>query len=541
MGLFKSLIAALSAQDKDQPASVPHSLLGLRAVVLDFETSGLSPQKGDRAVWFATATIANGGIERGLSLAVAGADGLGYYGDPPKSVARVERRQWAITLQEAIASCDVVIAHNAAFDAKFALAECEEASLSLPDTPWLCTMMLSQRLLPQLGNHRLETCLDHFSIDPGEPHRADDDAFATGSFFLRLVESASDSHSPSLEHLLSIGRVVPGNAPKFQRQRSGSLSFNLLENGESDTNMVSLEEYARLISAGDWPICEGLTLNQIPSLAHREAHEADRRSSYDSPETRMQNVELLFAAGCPGAAWQFGHLPSHFPGDGAMAHYRAGQTVLRRVRDLEIRDLEIVRTVLSYAREASSLKDGVKLMLRCSAEFDEWLAGMPACPDCSSRQQACECLTFRSAALDRMMNDLKYADLDALIALELADHNPEPGTAAAAIAGHLPRIRTSVPMRWVRLLERMAARAESTDAPDQAMTLFRRSLETGMASRFTYDRLSLLAERAHQFDLAADVAEVGSALEEPQSAAAEKLRKRAARCRAKTAGKTQQD
>lgn len=84
----------------------------------------------------------------------------------------------------------VVISHNITFDLSFIQRELEplgyKNQLSYIDT---CTY--GRRLLPTLPDHKLQTLLQYFEIDPGSAHRAYDDALATYNLFNSLRDEFS--------------------------------------------------------------------------------------------------------------------------------------------------------------------------------------------------------------------------------------------------------------------------------------------------------------------------------------------------------------
>jgi DNA polymerase III epsilon subunit family exonuclease len=83
----------------------------------------------------------------------------------------------------------VLVAHNAIFDVGFINHEIRSL---FPGrrmmNAHICTVSLSRRLLPELKSFRLVALAEHFAVPHGARHRAGDDARATASIFLRLLE-----------------------------------------------------------------------------------------------------------------------------------------------------------------------------------------------------------------------------------------------------------------------------------------------------------------------------------------------------------------
>ena len=83
----------------------------------------------------------------------------------------------------------VLVAHNAMFDMRFLNVEIEKVH---PDhkiaNPYLCTVRLGKKLVPEIENHKLATMSNYYGISLENHHRASDDAMATAKIFLKLLE-----------------------------------------------------------------------------------------------------------------------------------------------------------------------------------------------------------------------------------------------------------------------------------------------------------------------------------------------------------------
>ncbi len=89
----------------------------------------------------------------------------------------------------------VGIAHHAPFDMGFLMVDIERLGLPPPISPVLCTSLLSRRLIPESGNHRLGTLTRLLGLPEGQSHRALYDAETCLAValecFTRLGEAAS--------------------------------------------------------------------------------------------------------------------------------------------------------------------------------------------------------------------------------------------------------------------------------------------------------------------------------------------------------------
>ncbi len=71
---------------------------------------------------------------------------------------------------------DWMCAHNAGFDARVFGFEHARSEVAIPRSPFLCTLKLSRRHIPESPDHKLETLCQHLDLDDGVHHRALADA-----------------------------------------------------------------------------------------------------------------------------------------------------------------------------------------------------------------------------------------------------------------------------------------------------------------------------------------------------------------------------
>lgn len=170
-----------------------------RYAVIDFETSGLSPLQGDRALEIAAVIVENGGVrESWQSLMNPGIPVPAFItqltgittamvrnAPPPKQVmAEVAEFMGDATL----------VAHNASFDKKFWEHELDRIRIRQRPT-FLCTLLIARRLYPWADNHRLQTLVELHNIQPeGEYHRALADASVTAQLFIQMKKDLAALH-----------------------------------------------------------------------------------------------------------------------------------------------------------------------------------------------------------------------------------------------------------------------------------------------------------------------------------------------------------
>lgn len=151
--------------------------------IIDFETTGLNAKGTDRVVEVAVVHADQDGRVTGVwdTLVNPGRDvgATRIHGITAGDVMRAPTfAQIAPRLVELLAG-RVIVAHNAAFDTRFLVAELTRAGYEIdPPEHTICTMRLAKDLLPGAGRS-LRDCCDAFDIDLDDAHRASADALAT--------------------------------------------------------------------------------------------------------------------------------------------------------------------------------------------------------------------------------------------------------------------------------------------------------------------------------------------------------------------------
>ncbi len=149
--------------------------------VIDFETTGLSPAMGDRATEVAIVLVENGRVvDRFQSLMNAGVHIPAFItsltGISNAMLATAPSAASVMAEASRFVGSTPMVAHNAAFDRKFWVAELARAGLDAPQ-PFACTLLVSRRLYPQVPNHKLGSLVDYHRLPrTGAAHRALADA-----------------------------------------------------------------------------------------------------------------------------------------------------------------------------------------------------------------------------------------------------------------------------------------------------------------------------------------------------------------------------
>ena len=194
--------------------------------VIDFETTGISPDQGARATEVAIVLLEGGRVvDRFQSLMNAGTW-------VPPFITQLTGITNAM-VQAAPAAASVMaeaarfvgsapmVAHNAAFDRKFWQAELALAGLPAPQ-PFACTVLLSRRLYPQAPNHQLGVLVDYHGLPrTGQAHRALADAEMAAALLARMqhdLRTRWGVAAPDHDLLVQLQRCTKAAVPTLLAQ-----------------------------------------------------------------------------------------------------------------------------------------------------------------------------------------------------------------------------------------------------------------------------------------------------------------------------------
>lgn len=169
-------------------------------VMLDFETTGLSPGAGARITEVAALRIEDGRIvDRFVSLVNCGVR------VPPfiTSLTGITQRMVdaAPCVSEVVPELlrfigkDMLSAHNASFDEKFLLAESRGLGLTPQHQGLVCSLKLARRLFPGLPSYKLGALSSSLGIRfAGSAHRAEADAEVSAQVLIHIGEHLQRSY-----------------------------------------------------------------------------------------------------------------------------------------------------------------------------------------------------------------------------------------------------------------------------------------------------------------------------------------------------------
>lgn len=187
--------------------------------VIDFETTGLSPDKGSRAIEIAVVLVDEWTVSGTYQSLINPAQPI-----PPfiTSLTGISNEMVRGAPKAAQIRSDIlrltqgrhIVAHNASFDRKFWMNEF--ADVDRVKEAFICTMLISRRLYPWAPNHKLSTLSSCHEIKvKGDFHRALADASATAELLLRIQEDLKSltKEPVTAERLLRYQKTAIARAP----------------------------------------------------------------------------------------------------------------------------------------------------------------------------------------------------------------------------------------------------------------------------------------------------------------------------------------
>ncbi|MBL4630927.1 MAG: 3'-5' exonuclease [Paraglaciecola sp.] len=165
-------------------------------IVLDFETTGLSPNMGDRAIEIGAVRLEKGLVVNRFQALM----------NPGKRISPFIENYTGITnhMLSKAAPCDEVmhefadfmadsnlLAHNASFDKRFLDAELGRIDRQYTGL-FACSLLVSRRLYQQAPNHKLGSLIAYKNIpSEGDFHRALYDSEMTAKLWINMLDDIS--------------------------------------------------------------------------------------------------------------------------------------------------------------------------------------------------------------------------------------------------------------------------------------------------------------------------------------------------------------
>jgi DNA polymerase-3 subunit epsilon len=195
-------------------------------VVLDFETSGMSPDYGDRAIEIGAVRLEKGVVvdefqalmNPGFRISGFIESFTGISNQMLADAPRCEEimQQFADFLGDAN-----LLAHNASFDQRFLDSEMQFINRDY-EGEFCCSMLVSRRVFQDAPNHKLGTLVDYVGLPvDGQFHRALYDAQMTAGVWLALLDKIREDYrynSIDFNTMKKLSRISKKQVGKFLQE-----------------------------------------------------------------------------------------------------------------------------------------------------------------------------------------------------------------------------------------------------------------------------------------------------------------------------------
>jgi len=166
--------------------------MGNKYVVVDLETNGNSPKKGDRIIQFAAVVIEDGKIVEEYSSLLNPLQPISPFIEELTGIndEMVESAPLFEEVAEKVQSLlkdAYFVAHNVMFDLTFLSDELEQAGFEAFYGPIIDTVEMARILFPTADSYKLTDLAIQENIEHNRPHQADSDAYVTAELLLIML------------------------------------------------------------------------------------------------------------------------------------------------------------------------------------------------------------------------------------------------------------------------------------------------------------------------------------------------------------------
>ncbi|NDP59131.1 MAG: 3'-5' exonuclease [Oxalobacteraceae bacterium] len=193
-------------------------------VMMDFETTGMSPALGDRVTEVAALRIVGGVVvDRFVSLINCDVRISPFIsqltGITQAMVDRAPPVEQVMPELVRFIGSDALAAHNVSFDEKFLLAESARLGIVPAHAGVICSVKLSRRVFPGLRSYALGALANSLGIRfKGTAHRAEADAEVASALMLHIAAHLGDHYGireVDPRFLQQINRLTAAKVPAF--------------------------------------------------------------------------------------------------------------------------------------------------------------------------------------------------------------------------------------------------------------------------------------------------------------------------------------
>lgn len=174
--------------------------------IVDIETTGHSPAKGDRMIQFAVVFVRDWKIQSTFSTFIQPGKKIPFFIQDLTNISDEDVKDAPIfeavagKIYDMLEDC-IFVAHNTNFDLSFVQAEFKRIGFPIWKGKKMDTVELSRLLFPTSYSYKLQDITQERGIELTNAHRADDDAYATAELFIECMKEIEKLPIQTLEHI----------------------------------------------------------------------------------------------------------------------------------------------------------------------------------------------------------------------------------------------------------------------------------------------------------------------------------------------------
>lgn len=197
-------------------------------IVLDFETTGLSPNMGDRAIEIGAVRLVNGEIRDTFQRLMNPGFRVSGFIESYTGITNTMLSQAASTEEVMSEFADFIgdsplVAHNASFDKRFLEAELDRINTGYGGQ-FACSMLIARRLIQDAPTHKLGDLVRFKQIaNDGTFHRALADSQMTARLWMLMLQDLADKgiDQPSYTLMQTIAKTSKQAIPALLMRSAG--------------------------------------------------------------------------------------------------------------------------------------------------------------------------------------------------------------------------------------------------------------------------------------------------------------------------------
>ncbi len=199
-------------------------------IVLDFETTGLSPDQGDRAIEIGAVKLVDGEVSDTFQQLMYPGKRINSFIEDYTGISNnmlTNAPPCASVMREFsdfIGDFNLV-AHNASFDSRFLAAELQRIKLE-QHAEFACSMLIARRVYPEAPNHKLGTLVNYKHLpNDGTFHRALADSQMTAHLWLTMINEIKTKHAfeyVAFDVMQKLSRTAKSSVFNFLHAAAGS-------------------------------------------------------------------------------------------------------------------------------------------------------------------------------------------------------------------------------------------------------------------------------------------------------------------------------